>query len=389
MRVGRIGIVAVLLSWAGVGVAADPTKILIGPSLPGPTASSVMVAWWTDGVTSDHEVQYGPDASLGKSTPFTFDPESALGQMLGERTDSPVITINGLSPGVWHYRIRSGSVLGPPATFALPDPKNPVRVAVWGNNRDGHEIFAKKTVPRIEADKPDLLMIVGNMVGYGFKESYWKRDFFEPAGDLLRRIPFLGVRGAVDGDFLIARRMLVMPGNGRWYVASVGTARVIALDTNADLGTASEQISFIKAQSETPEWRFASHRVILMSFAPYHTMQDTKTHSGLPGAERSLMPALERARTDLIIGASAGLYERGQRPRFDDGRMYFLVTGGAGAPLAKVKVADWPFLYVSYVKHHFVSMEISADEMKLKAIDIEDGSTFDEFSIPARPLKQQ
>lgn len=374
------------LAAAGDAIAAAPTRILLGPSVTAPSPTSVLVWWHVDAESADHLVEYGTTESLGKTAQWTPPAPQRPEDAAVTSTEFPVVELKELESGKpIHYRVRSGKAASPLATFELPDPTRPFRVVFWGANEGGFETFARQTIPAIEKQKPNFLFVLGDMVELGFRSNDWKRDFYGPAARLLQSIPWYAVRGSHDGVFPLALRMLPLPGNNHWYAVTYGPIRWIVLDSNLQYRAGTLQARWLERELSSEESRCAAFRVVAIHHGPFHTVYRARGESGSDVGRSVLVPLLETKGVDLVVSGRSHVYERGSRARLDDGRTYYLVTGGGGGELHTLKTADWAHIHITQREHHIVVADVDEKAIRVKAIDTKTEKPLDEFVVPARP----
>lgn len=352
-----------------------PTKLLCGPSLTAPSDNEVYVWWHVDSKTDRHRVEYGPTPSLGKIVNWET------------LTRSPSLPLKELTPGARvYYRVTSDNVSSPVLQFQLPGQSPSTRLCVWGDNQGGHDVFARQTVPAVRAAKPGLILVAGDLVDMGFRYADWNRDLYGPGGELFRSIPWYPVRGNHDGEFPLSLEMLRLPGSNRWYARTQGPVRYVILDTNVYHRADSDQFKWLESEVKGVAWKKARHRIVSFHHPPFNTVQSSPGDDGAKLARAVLVPLLERAGADAIICGHAHVYERGARPRPDGGVTNYLVTGGGGGKLDRLKTGDWPFMTVSHRKHHVLVADIADDAIDWKSIDTSNGEVLDSFKTVGKSL---
>jgi hypothetical protein len=95
--------------------------------------------------------------------------------------------------------------------------------------------------------------------------------------------------------------------------------------------------------------------------------------------QRFLLPLFEMYGVDLVLNGHDHLYERSQK-----NGVYYVVTGGGGAPLYNINSVENPYQQMAMSVNHYVTLDVERTAMTLTAIDA-DGKTIDWFKMPLAP----
>lgn len=222
---------------------------------------------------------------------------------------------------------------GDAAFHTPPDRGRPLRFAVYGDVRSGHDIHA--TLNRALADdEPDFAILTGDLVDRGTDEGEWE-SFFDIAGPLLRQLPIFPAIGnheyARAGKGAAAfMQFFRFPVAGEseptWYSFDIGAAHFVALDSN-QYKTA-RQLAWL--DRDLKEARKRGQRAL---FVYAH---EPPFSSGIHGdnsiAIRDYVPVFERYRVSMFFGGHDHDFERGRVDTFD-----YVITGGGGAELRNAR----------------------------------------------------
>ena len=184
-------------------------------------------------------------------------------------------------------------------------------------------------------EDPDAVLASGDLVLRGSDDADWQQ-FFAVTAPLLATIPYYPAIGNHDlgraGD--LARRVTDLfalppgppdrPPGGGWYSFDLADVHVVMLDSNAYDDP--RQRRWVDADLLAAAGARAI--VVVTHDGPY----SRGTHGGNQQAVRDYVPILVRHRVTLLISGHDHLYQRGTQ----DGLAY-LVTGGGGAPLYRVR----------------------------------------------------
>lgn len=222
-----------------------------------------------------------------------------------------------------------------------PIPQDGLRIAVYGDSRDGHGPH-KLVMEAIRAADPHVLVHTGDVVQRAGVASEWAVYLATslPVSDHVPVVLALGNHelyqpwnlpreARVDA---LAEAMAQVPppddaisrgigaGPATFHVR-VGPVLLMSINSNVAMGAGSQQLRFVEAASAAD--RDARLRIVAMHHGP--------ASSGAHGPHReaaAMIAAFKAAGVTLSLAGHDHLYERIAR----DG-MTFLVSGGGGAPL--------------------------------------------------------
>ena len=323
----------------------------------------------------------------------------------GKHTDSRdaarhhIFTLSDLSPDThYRYRIVADDLDSDERTFhTLPTAPQAYRFLVLGDVRTNPDIWHRVS-QRIQENEPEALFIVGtgDYPADGRQYAQWMAQFFDPARDMLARLPFWPAIGnhertrqyvsAPPSDEVIAEEeshyfsLFDLPGNERWYRVNYQYMTLLVLDSNSKMEPGHEQYEWVREQLRSPRKRF--------TLAAFHHDPVTSGPHGRRGADgtfnewpldqarRFLMPLFEMYGVDLVLNGHDHIYERSQVSG-----VYYVVTGGGGAPLYGINSSENPFQQVAHAAHHYTAIDVTPASLTLTAIGI-DGDILDWFVIP-------
>jgi acid phosphatase type 7 len=265
------------------------------------------------------DVRWGADEAYGASAHDAFGTHH-------------VVKLAGLAPGtVYHYRVHAGELDSGDAAFHTPpDGGRPLRFAVYGDVRSGHDIHAALN-QALSDEQPDFAILTGDLVDRGSDEGDWER-FFEIAGPLLRSLAIFPAIGnheyASRGKGLVAfmqyfRWPLALPDDEPpWYSFDVGSAHFVALDSNSY--KVARQLAWLDRDLKEARRRGARALFVYAHEGP----ASSGVHGDNAVCARDYVPVMERNRVSMFFGGHDHDYERGRIGALD-----YVVTGGGGAEL--------------------------------------------------------
>ena len=260
----------------------------------------------------------------------------------------------------------------PPAS-ASPAPGAPLlRLAVLGDAGTREAMQARVAAQVKAADargRPfDALLITGDLVYEEGDSDLTDASVIRPYAATFTRAEIIAAIGNHDiesdegGDIM---RRLGRP--GPVYVQDVGPVRVIALDSNR---VTTAQTEWLKRVLDQP--RPASTWVIVVM---HHPAYSSGEHGPEEDVRRDWVPVFAREDVDVVLSGHDHDYER-TKPQ---NGVTYIVSGGGGAELRDVGRSS--FTAKSAKKHHFVDLNVFADRIEGRAVDV-NGTAFDTFRIP-------
>ncbi len=365
---------------AAMEVPGHQPQIIVGPYLQFATQHSITVLWETNREATTR-VEYG------RKTPLTE--EVALD---GRRRLHEVV-LDGLSPQTnYFYRVVSvtedgAELAGEIYTFqtAVKD-EAAFAFAVIGDTQNNPPVWGR-IAEEIWRERPNFVVLCGDIVGTGSNTYEWINEFFAPAASLMRRIPIYTVLGNHEGDADNYYRYMANPEPEYSYTFTYGNAQFFMIDSNRDLRPGSEQYLWLESElaKSTATWKFAAHH-----HPPYTSDEDDygDAYQGpaLEGDPRMqhVIPLYERYGVDIVFFGHIHDYERTWPIKEgavneEDGVIY-IQTGGAGGSLENFAPTRSWFTARVRRDHHFTLVLIHGGTLQFQAIDLE-GRLFDQFEI--------
>ncbi|KAJ2886646.1 hypothetical protein H4R27_000509 [Coemansia aciculifera] len=366
--------------------------------------SEFSLEWWTDTMSSSKK---GGAHNIIKAQYKMLDQS--------HHRYSAIIGPVGLASKV-HYKCTSKSAWTNEYTISRRCETELTRVLVISDNQNGPTEF-RQVLTGIQnhygkGGVPDTILHVGDSVQYADRFEDWQNQLFSPledAGGYQHRSPLVWVPGNHDHDKartpdnsniyadmyhgILTTEGLDAPEvvNGTYHrfyhTASLGSARIIVLDAECP---SAEQSEFLERELQSEAFQSAQFRIVTMHIAPYIEFWDPYTwnekgekHWG-EHIRLEYDPLFRRHNVDLVISGHQHNYQRGTVQRdpqlADSGSITYTIVGGAGGGLDLVRVENWHMYNVTYLDHHFVSLEVENRELRWTAKN-RAGDVIDQFSI--------
>jgi len=332
--------------------------IIKGPYLQQVTSDSIVIMWETD-VAADSRVDFG-GTFVEDGTPVTIHEV----QLTGLAADT-----------VYSYTVTSGATTSPISTFGTtPDVSRSFRFVAYGDTRSQPAEHASVIAAIIDS-APEIVIHTGDLVTDGTNYSLWEAEFFSPAYDLMINTPLLAVLGNHENNASWFYDLFSLPNNEQWFAFTYGNVRFIGLNTCTDYTTGSSQYSWLAAELQSAEYTSATWHVVYFHHPPYTA---TSSHGDDANVKQYLVPLFEQNGVDVVFNGHSHAYER----YFNNG-IYYIVTGGGGAPLAGLVADTQPPIrqWGESVYHHCtIDVDVPGQSLAMSA-RYNSGTAFDTITI--------
>ena len=373
-----------------------------GPIVKGP---------WMQHVTKNSavvQVEVDPPApvtlEIGMAA-ATGTADSGVGSVVESREVRALhtIVVQNLEPDTRYpfaVRVRGTAKYGAVTTAPRDDGTAPVRFMIYGDNRTDDAAHA--AVVRAMAVVPGAFLVhTGDLVEKGSNAAHWQ-TFFDIEAPLLReRCVFSSVGNHEIGDgagaqyvkyfgpaqlptvpnpassSLVAVPLPAEAGNAPFSLEQLsgtyrwGNIRMFLLNGMVDYQTGPTRAWLDKALADADGEAGLVWRIVVVHHGPW----SSGPHGGNAHLLEAGIPAAFRAhKVDLVISGHDHIYERG----FAEGISY-LVSGGGGAPLYRVKKAGPTSRHYESV-HHFIDATATASAIQMVAMR-PDGSTIERCAL--------
>ncbi|RYG40184.1 metallophosphoesterase family protein, partial [bacterium] len=301
--------------------AEGEPKTVIAPYFQYPTAHSATVMWETS-VAAPTRVRYGESRATAQEA--EGEPGRIHRLELKDLKPSTTYFVQTLAPeGEWSS-FRTGSL-----------PGTPVKFAIVGDTQDHPETNHRIAAGMFSA-RPDFAVIVGDLVGEGWKKEQWVNDFFASMRPLLSHVPLLPVLGNHDRNARIYYDLMSLPDPEYFYSYRSGDVEFWSVDTDHDVSPGSVQYRWLEdgLRRSKARWKIVAHH-----YPPYSSDVDDygDANSGpIRGGDlqaRRLSALYDKYGVDLCFSGHIHSYERTYPMRngrvAPDGKgTVYLVVGG-------------------------------------------------------------
>lgn len=357
--------VVVLLAIGSLCAYGGANKIVKGPYLQNVKTNAITIMWETKAASASR-VDYGPTEAYGSfvedSTPVTIH-EIVL----------PALTIDSL----YHYQVSSNGLSSDDNTFrTAPAAGTPFRFVAYGDTRTYPRDHAA-VIQAIIASEPAIFLHSGDLVENGSEYSQWGRQFFDPAADLMKNTTLFPALGNHENNSHWYYDFFSLPAaesgstTEAWYSFDYSSAHMITLDSCQSYAPGSTQYNWLVSDLQSPACANAAWRFVCL----HHPAYSSGSHGGTSGVQQYLVPLFEQYDIDMVFNGHDHHYERS----YKDG-VYYIVTGGGGAPLRGVGLTPNPYSQVAESVHHHCVLDVSDALVQFRALR-NDGSEIDSLVL--------
>ncbi len=352
---------------------------IVQPFLQYATTNEITVVWET--------------TRAGSSTVHFGTNDKELTKVEGAPGKIHTVRLTGLKPNShYHYRVESkddqGRVLtSEMSTFrTAPNAGTPIRFTVVGDTQNNPAV--NSVIGNLMwAERPDFLVIPGDLVETGGNKSHWVDHFFGSMRPIFSRVCLFPVLGNHENDARHYYDYMSVPAPEYYYSFVYGDAEFFVIDSNRNVDPSSEQYQWLDRAlgASKARWKFVTHH-----HPPYSSDEDDfgnlwKGQSTFGDVRlRQITPLYEKHGVDVVWNGHIHSYERtwpivgGQITK--SGGVTYVVAGGGGGGLETPGPFKPAFSNVVRRGHHFVVVSLTPWELSMRSFDLE-GRLFDTMVI--------
>jgi hypothetical protein len=317
-----------VLTPSAPGLTPSPTQPVVFRKVPYLVATgsdTQMMLVWQLNSTLPGRLEWGTGGAyqLGKISTSEIDDNDHL----------HLSTISSLEPGTkYTYRVTAGEQVFTGTFFTAAGPAtDSLDFFVYGDTRDGMETHNEIAGQIIQAytDVPSFqtfVLLVGDLVKYGDKESLWNKQLFDPQlaniRTLMANLPYVSVMGNHEQSGELFEKYFPMPFiAGRYWSFDYGPAHFSLLDQYVPYSAGSEQYEWLEKDLAASQkiWKF-----IVLHEPGWSAGGD---HPNDKAVQQDLQPLAEKYGVSAFFAGHNHYYARAV---IND--IQHLTVGGGGAP---------------------------------------------------------
>ena len=339
------------------------------PYLQQITPHAATIGWVTSTPAGERVIVTMPDGTAVK----TVEPRVQASEQRRRGDVQMWAKLDGLTPDtVYCYELANGAPMSGRTGFrtapAADDP-DPVRFLVFGDSGGGG---SDQTALRDQMFRfpYDLIVHTGDLAYEDGTIEQFEANVFAPYAQLFKNLAFFPAVGNHEygtRDGAPFREVFALPGDrdDKKYSFDWGRIHFAAIDTEADFAEETAWLDADLARTEQP-WK-----VVYLHHPPYSSGH----HGSDVELRERLAPVVEKHGVQLVLAGHDHHFER----MLPQNGVTYVVTGGGGKGTYDAGTSGFTAFRESVI--HFVTVEVGAEEMILRAID-GTGVMFDSVAIP-------
>jgi len=240
-------------------------------------------------------------------------------------------------------------------------------IIVYGDSRTNHVIH-QDVVDSLMTFNPDVVFHTGDLVEDGLVYENW--FIFNIITEYMREnTAFYPVAGNHERESQYYYDNFDLPNNEKWYSVIYENSLFILLNSNLALDDNSEQYAWLR--NELSNASGYDYRIVIFHHPIYNVGLHIPDEKNI---EPFLVPLFIKYDVDLVISGHDHNYQR----FFVDG-IYYIITGGGGAPLYGQTTSDTNN-QVFKKTYHYCLININSDRLTFTTYDI-DKNIIDQFEV--------
>lgn len=334
----------------------DEQFIILGPYPQNTDYNSTYIIWQTSDETNNNIIFYGLTTDMN----ITFYDYNY--------TDFHKIKINDLqSSSKYYYKVKSNNYESKIYSFYTSFEGNVSgKFIVYGDSRGVWDNWYNASIvaKSIEIDKPQFVLHTGDFVRDGRKIDQWIDFFsFSNFSHNCTIYPTLGNHEYYGDSYF---QYFSFPNDKCWYSFDKGPVHFIALDSN--------KLNLFNLNQTLWLFNDLKNNEKPFTIVFYHHPSFSSGNHGSSYLTRLLWsPLFSYFDIDIVFNGHDHSYERGLV-----NSVYYIVTGGGGAPLYNIR-SKWWTVY-SEKAYHFCLLNVENNVLNFNAKRA-DGSVIDCFTI--------
>jgi len=355
----------------GALTSTGATSVSRQPYLQSTTTTSTTVVWGsTQGQGEVVLRKPGAEVVGTASGVYVGDPDRRAARLAAQHREGKELApddiyvmkaeFTRLEPGhLYCYQLMAGDVAltepAPLTTAAAPGSDEPLRFIALGDSGTGGAAQVA-IARRISAVTFDLMLFLGDIAYEDGSPEQLQNNFFAIYRDFLRYVPVYPTIGNHERQTRLGRpyfEAFVLPEPERYYAFDWGDVHFVAIDTTQ---RDAKQLVWLEAD-------LTNNKLPWVIVYGHHPMYTNSLRGAQTWIRRSFANIFTRHHVDLVLTGHEHQYER-----FRVAEVNYIVSGGGGGQLTRFFGGSRALKQATV--HHFLSFEVTAKTLDMKAIDI-------------------
>lgn len=364
-----------------------------GPYLTNSTKDGLDIVWETDRA-ADFVVEYGTKLPLDKKIEVK---DISTESELGDKAFIYKVSLSGLNTETpYFYNIKAvdrkaNKMESGVLTFATAvKDSSSYSFSIIGDT-EARPHISDRTSKLIWGERPNFVLLVGDLTDGGFKEQKfeWNYEYFAGITQIASRVPIYPVAGNGEADLFWFNQYHPAIPRGGYYKFSYGNADFFMLNSNEEKEFAPGGAQYIWLEKElkasTAKWKFVAHH-----HAPYSADEDdygdswSGTSQQGDVAIRKIVPLYEKYGVDMVFFGHLHTYQRTlpihQNHVATHKGVIYIQTGGSGGNLEDFAPSRAWFSAKTFRGHHYCTITVNQDQLEFRMFDV-DGRLKDFFNL--------
>jgi hypothetical protein len=345
-------------SAAAPAPAAPGGELVAGPLVNMALQTSAIVTWTGRGGADVRcEIAGAPEAKVSLSARDIGRPEQVH-----------MARVEGLKPGTaYTYTVTCGSAKAEGTFRTLPEKgsRSPLKIVTYGDPQTNPPRHAQ-VAGAVQKELPfNCLVICGDFCDDGNDWPMMRRQFFDPAGDLIRKTSLFPVRGNHENTGLIFRDLFIPAGQTPWYSFDAGNVHWVVLEQYAAGQKGPLPKDERKQMAAWLEQDLAASKAD-WKIVSYHEPTFNVGGHGSNWGRADILPILLKGGVDFILSGHSHVYERCHPIGEPNGKPLIQITSGGGGGTL-YPAAPSPILAASASAHHYLVWQFDGEKLELTA----------------------
>lgn len=362
------------------------------PFLQMAATDSMTVSWATNTPTNG-QLFWGETDECKNSMPISQNSKVHQVRIKGLQSDTQYFyrTESAVASGAESNEDETEALISDVSTFeTAPKTDSPIVFALISDTQGNPEV-ANKMAKFAWSQRPDFLVIPGDLTDTGTVLEHWTEQFFPSMDVLISRVPMYPVLGNHERNAHYYYDFMALPDPEYYYTFDYGPAQFFMIDSNKKCDAGSEQYVWLEKQLKASQasWKIVVHHhpVYSSDENDYGNLWKQNKSSQGDMNVRAMSKLYDQFGVDVVFNGHIHSYERTWPVKdgkvVDRGGVQYFITGGGGGSLETAGPSRPAFQNTVKRGHHYAMVRINGDVFEFQAYDLE-GVLFDTLRFDRR-----